>query len=215
MAVGVGGQGRHLADQPHDLLAPDLGVVHVARFRIEGGKRRHGADQNAHRVSVVMESLHELLHVLMGQRVRHDLLAPALQIPGARQFAVQAAGKRLPGRCSARRAVRWGSRDSAGCHVAIQIRDGAVACGGVHVGGVIGHQAEIVGACLDLAEVHGANRAMVDRQRVSLIRPVVDYVMVSLAMAQPPCGHSGAVRRLSCKRHSMASCPKYLQFEYS
>ena len=55
MPVGVGGQGRHFADQPHDLLAPDLGVVHVARFRIEGGERRHGADQDAHRVGVVME----------------------------------------------------------------------------------------------------------------------------------------------------------------
>ena len=50
--------------------------------------------------------------------------------------------------------------------VAVDVGDGAPAVRGVQERRVVRHQAEVVGRDLDLAEVHGANRAVGDRDFV-------------------------------------------------
>jgi hypothetical protein len=88
-SVGASGQGGHLGDQAHDLLAPHLGVEDVLGLGIEGGQRRNGGHQDAHRVGVVMEAFEELLaHVLMDERVMGDLVAPGFELFGGGQLAV-------------------------------------------------------------------------------------------------------------------------------
>ena len=87
MPICVGGERRHFADQADGLLAPALGVAEVARVRIKGGERGHGADQDAHGVRVVVEAVHELLDVLMGHGVAHDFAVPA--IPARRRWAAR------------------------------------------------------------------------------------------------------------------------------
>ena len=76
VAIGVGGNGRRLGDQPVDLLAPRLGVEDLLAVRIERRHRADGADEHAHRVGVVGEALHELLDVLVHHRVHGDLVRP-------------------------------------------------------------------------------------------------------------------------------------------
>ena len=58
--------------------------------------------------------------------------------------------------------------------VAVDVGNRAVAVGGVHERRVVRHEPEVVGACLDLAEIHRANRAVLNRQLVLLPGPVVD-----------------------------------------
>jgi hypothetical protein len=87
--VGVRRQRRHFADQPDDLLAPARRIGDIPSLRVERGKRRHRADQNAHWMCVMVEPVHELLHVLVRHGVCHDLLVPIFQLIGRREFAMQ------------------------------------------------------------------------------------------------------------------------------
>ena len=63
--------------------------------------------------------------------------------------------------------------------VAVEEGDGAAARGRVHECRVVGHQPEVVGVGLDLAQVHGADRAVGDRKFVRLTGPIVSIVIVS------------------------------------
>ena len=70
VAVGVGGNRRDFRDQAVNLLLPRLLVENVLGVRVEGRERADGAEEDAHRVRVVLESLHQLLDVLVEHRVR-------------------------------------------------------------------------------------------------------------------------------------------------
>ena len=88
VAEGKGGQRRHLRKQPDDLDRPDLLVVNLVGVRIEGRERPDRGDQHPHRVGVVAEPLHEVLDVLVHERVDRDLVHPLVQLRSRRQLAV-------------------------------------------------------------------------------------------------------------------------------
>ena len=71
---------RHLREQPDDLDLADLGVVDVVGVGVEGGQRAHRGDQHAHRVGVVAEALHEVLDVLVHERVHGDFAHPLVEL---------------------------------------------------------------------------------------------------------------------------------------
>ena len=57
--------------------------------------------------------------------------------------------------------------------VAIDEGDGAVAGRGIHEGRVVGHEAEVVGAGFNFAQIHGADRAILNGQGVVLPSAIV------------------------------------------
>ncbi len=69
VAEGERGQRRHLREQPDDLDAPELLVVDAVGVRVERRQRADGRHEHAHRVGVVAEALHEVLDVLVHERV--------------------------------------------------------------------------------------------------------------------------------------------------
>ncbi len=86
-AVGARGQRRHLGHEP-DGLAQHVVAVEVLRLRVEGREGRHGRDEHAHGVGVVVEALHEPLpHVLVDERVVRDVIAPLLELGGVGELA--------------------------------------------------------------------------------------------------------------------------------
>ena len=110
--------------------------------------------------------------------------------------------------------------------LAVDVGDRAAARGGVREGGVVGHQAEVVGVGLDLAEVHRADGAVADRQLVGLAGAVVGdgegvrhdrYLLVRL-MARPAdikhpptsAGVNGGHRRLRYFEDSRLGAVGYL-----
>jgi hypothetical protein len=70
VAVGPGGDARHLGDQPSGLTQPRRLLEDVLRVRVEAGHRADGAEEDRHRVRVVLEALHQLLDVLVEHRVQ-------------------------------------------------------------------------------------------------------------------------------------------------
>ena len=173
MAVGVGRQGGHLADQPDDLFIPGFGIAGVLGLGIERGERRDGGDQDAHRVGIVVEAVHELLHVLVGHGVAHDFALPVFQLFRRGQLAVQQQvgdfqEAALLGQLFDRVAAI--AQDAL---VAVQIGDRALAGGRIHERRIVGHQTEIVRPGFDLPQIHGADGAAVDRDGVCLLGTVV------------------------------------------
>ena len=83
MAVGEGGEGRHLGDQPHRRHVALFGVADLLRVGIEGGERPDPGQQHPHRVGVVAEALEELFDVLVDKGVVGDVVDPAVELrPG-------------------------------------------------------------------------------------------------------------------------------------
>ena len=163
---GERGQGRHLREQPDDLGHADLLVVDLVGVRVEGRQRADRGDEHPHRVRVVAEALHEVLDVLVHEGVDRDLVDPLLQLRLRRQVPVDdQVGDLEVGRVLAQLLDRVAAvlQDPG---VAVDVGDRAAAGGGVHVGGVVDHQPEVVRVGLDLSQVHPANRAVLDRQLV-------------------------------------------------
>ena len=173
VAVGEGGQRRHLRQQPDHLEVADLGVLDRARLGVEGRQRADGGQQHPHRMRVVAEALHELLDVLVHERVERDLAVPHLELGLGRQLAVhQQVGdfeiRRLLGELLDRVSAVFEDPP-----LAIDERDRRPARRGRHVGRVVRHQAEVVVAGLDLAQLGRADRPVLDRDLVLLAGPVV------------------------------------------
>ncbi len=78
VAEGERGERRHLREQPDDLDRADALVVDLVGVGVEGRERADRGDEHAHRVGVVAEALHEVLDVLVHERVDRDLVDPAL-----------------------------------------------------------------------------------------------------------------------------------------
>ena len=72
-----------------------VAVFDVAGGRIEGRKGRDGADEHAHRMSVMMEPVHEFLDVLVNHRVAFDARFLLPKLNHLRQFAEQEEVERL------------------------------------------------------------------------------------------------------------------------
>ena len=173
MAVRHGGDGRHLADEALDLVQAVGGIVNVARLGIDAGKRGHRAHEHGHGVSVVAEAFHEFLGALVDHGVVRDLVDPILELGFGGQLAEQQQvgdlqesamlGQHFDG-------IAAVAQDAA---IAIDVGDRALAGSRVHEGRVIGHEPEIVGAGLDLPQIHGADGAILNGQGIALSGAVV------------------------------------------
>ncbi|CAB4564508.1 unannotated protein [freshwater metagenome] len=90
VTVCTSGDGRHLGDQANDLLLTTFEVEDVLGVGVEGGKRSKGRNEDAHGVSVVVESLHETLaHVFVNERVVGDLVRPIGHLRFGGEFTVE------------------------------------------------------------------------------------------------------------------------------
>ena len=57
-----------------------LGVVNFLGFAVKSRQGCYGAHEDSHRVGVIPEPIHELLDVLMEERVMHDMVRPFFQL---------------------------------------------------------------------------------------------------------------------------------------
>ena len=109
MAVGVGRDRDGLAENPIDLLVADLGATTGALVdigadldqggvlvRVEGAQRRDGGHHHTHRVGVVPEGRHELIHVVVEVSVRHDAVGEGRELIRGRERPVQKQERGLP-----------------------------------------------------------------------------------------------------------------------
>ena len=89
-AVGGGGQGGHLGDEPDDLAATRVGIEDLLGVEVERRQRRHRRHEHPHGMGVVVEALQETLsYVLVDIGVVCDLVAPGVEVGGRRQLPVQ------------------------------------------------------------------------------------------------------------------------------
>ena len=156
-------------------MRADLLVVDAVGVGVEGRQRPHRGHEHPHRVGVVAEALHEVLDVLVHERVDRDLVHPLLQLGARGQRAVDdQVGDLQVARVLAQLLDRVAAvLEDAG--VAVDVGDRAATRRGVRVRGVVGHQPEVLVVGLDLPEVHRAHRAVLDRQLVALARAVVGH----------------------------------------
>ena len=122
---------------------------------------------------VVVESVHELLHVLVDHGVLHYFAIPLFQLFLRGKFAVQQQVSDFQKSAVLGQLLDGIAAIPQDAGVAVQVGDGAVAGRGVHEGRIVGHQAEILRPRLDLAQVHGAHGAVGNRNGIGLVGPVV------------------------------------------
>ena len=173
VAVGEGGQGGDLGDQAEDLVVPLRRVMDVLGLGIEGGEGGHGGAQHAHGVGVVAEGRHQLLDVLVDHRVVRDVVGPLLVLGLGGQLAVQDQVGRLQVAALLGQLLDGIAAVVEDALVPVDEGDAALARGGVGEGGVVGHEAEVVGRGLDLPEVEGPDGAVLYGQLVGLPVAVV------------------------------------------
>jgi hypothetical protein len=173
MPIGIGRQSRHLGDQANDLHETILGVVHVARFRIEGGQSPHGADQHPHGMGVVMEPIDELLDVLVHHGVVDDPQPPVLQLRRRRQFAAQDQVGNLEKAAMFGQLLDGVTPIPEDPFFAVDIGDRASTGRRVGVTRIVGHQPEILVPNPYLPEIDGPDGFLLDGNLVRPPGPVV------------------------------------------
>ncbi len=149
------------------------GILDLARLGIERRERADRRQQHPHRMRVVAEALHELLDVLVHERVDRDLVRPLVELLLAGQLTVdQQVGDLEVARALGQLLDRIAPvlEDAV---LAVDERDRRAARRRGHVGRVVGHQAEVVLLDLDVAKLGGTDRAVLDRNLVLLAGPVV------------------------------------------
>ena len=174
MPIRVGSDRGHFPDQTKDLELAGLGIVDVLCIRIERGESRNGAYEHPHRVRVVVESLHELLGVLMDHCVVRYVVHPFIQLPCCWKLPVQDQVGYLEIGAFLRELLDWIAAISQDPFVAIDEGDLALARCRIHERGIVRHQTKIVIGCLDLAKVHRLDGSVGDRDRVFFSRSTVD-----------------------------------------
>ena len=173
VAVGEGGERRHLGDQPHRGHVALFGVVDLLRVGVEGGERTDAGEQHPHRVRVVAEALEELLEVLVDEGVVGDVVGPAVELGAGRQLAEdQQVGDLEEARALAELLDRVAAvfEDP---RLAVDVGDRRAAGGRVGERRVVGQHAEFVLGDLDLAQVHRPHGPVGDRQLVGPAGAVV------------------------------------------
>jgi len=171
--VGKSSNRRHLADQAVGLLLARLGAEDVFRVVIEGGERGDSGNSHAHGMSVVVKPIEKFLDAFMDEGVMGDVVGPILQLCGGRQFAVQQQiGRFQVGAlfCEIFDGIAAVAQDAG---VAIDKRDSAYTGGGVVERRVVAHQPEFLGIDFDLAQVGGANGAVLDGNFVGFSGAIV------------------------------------------
>jgi hypothetical protein len=164
---------RHLRDQPDRLEVAVVRVLDLVRVGIERREGPDRAEQHAHRVGVVPEALHEVLHVLVHERVDRDLVRPVVELLLGGQVAVDEQVGDLEVRGLLGELLDGIAAVLEDPGVAVDVRDRRATRRGVRVRRVVGHHAEVVVVDLDLAEVHGTDGPVRDLDLVRLARPVV------------------------------------------
>ena len=140
----------------------------------------------------------------MHERVDRDLVSPVVELGCAGEMAVhEQEGHLQEGRLLSQ-LLDWIAPVLQDALVAIDERDGRPARGRGHVGRVVGEQAEVVLVGLDLAQLGGPDRAVLDRDLVLLAGPVVGD-----AQGLGGSGYAGAVLRCCASRWSSHSCQRY------
>ncbi len=173
MPISIGGQGGHLGDQPHDLAAAHRRIADVPRLRIEGRKRGHHRHQRAHRMGIVMEGLQQLLHVFRNQQVLLDLAVPGGQFSLGGKLPVQEKERDFEERAVFGKLLDRVAPVSQDAAIAIQIGDRTLARRRVHERRVVRHQPEIARAGLNLPQVHGADRAVLNGYGIRLLGAII------------------------------------------
>jgi len=133
-----------------DLAQPDLLVEDPLRLGVEGGEGAHGGNQHPHRVGIVAEAVHELLHVLVEERVVGDLVHPLVVLgPGGELSEEDQVGGLQVG-ALLRELLDRVPPVFEDPLVAVDVGDLALARGGVEERGVVAQQPEIARRDLDL-----------------------------------------------------------------
>ena len=174
VAVGPRSDARHLGDQAVGLAHPRRLVVDVFGLRVKARHRADRAEEDRHRVRVVLEALHQLLDVLVQHGVKRDLARPRLHLGRRRQLPEKDQIRRFEIIAFFRELFNGISAVEQDAVVAVDVGDGAAAVRGVHERRVVCHQPEVVGSRLDLTQVHRADCAVVHRQLVFLACSVID-----------------------------------------
>ena len=173
VAERPGAQRRHLGDQPDDLHVPVVGVGDVARLGVEGRERADRGHQDAHRVGVVAEALHEALDVLVHERVIRHLVHPGVVLLLGGQVAVDQQVGHLEEGGLLRQLLDGVPAVLQDPLLAVDEGDRAATGGGVGEAGVVDRQAGGVLVDPDLAQIGGFDRAVEDGDVVLRARPVV------------------------------------------
>ena len=174
VAIGIRGNRRHLGDEAVHLLAARRLLEDLLGVGIEGRERADGAQEDAHRVRVVLEAFHQLLDVLVQQPVRLDVLGPLVELLARRQLAEEQQIRHLEVVRALRQLLDRIAAILEDPLVAVDVGNSAAARRSVHERRIVGDESEVVRRCLDLLQVHGANRAVLDRQLVLFAGAVVD-----------------------------------------
>ncbi len=173
VAIGERRERGHLGDQPIGLLGPRDLVVDVAGVRIERGHRRDGRDQHPHRMRVVVEGVHHLLQTLVDHRVPGDVVDPLGVLLRVGELPVEEQVGDLEVAAVLRQLLDRVAAVAEDPLLPVDVGDAARARGGVEKGGVVGHEAEVVRAGLDLPQVDGADRPVDDGDLVGAPRSLV------------------------------------------
>ena len=174
VAERVRGNTGHLRNRAVCLPETGLAIEDLLRIGIETRHRADRADENGHRMRVVLEPLHELLHVLVKHRVKRDLARPGVELIGGRQLAEEDQIGRLEIVAVFGELFNRVSAIEEHALVAVDVRDAAPAVRGVHQRRVVGHHAEVVRSRFDLAQIHRPDGAVVNREVVLLSGAVID-----------------------------------------
>jgi hypothetical protein len=88
VAIGKGGEGDDLADEPDDLEVSRFGVMDVFGIGIKGRQGGNRGHEHGHGMGVVAEAFHEVLDVLVDEGVVGEFFLPCLEFGRCGEFTV-------------------------------------------------------------------------------------------------------------------------------
>ena len=144
VAVRVARDARDLCDEPQALAVARFLIEDELGIAIERRERADRTDEDAHRMGVVLEPLHQLLDVLMQQRVLRDGIGPVLQLRCGRQLPEDDQIRRFEVVAVFGQMLDRVAAILEDALVAVDVRDGAAARRRVEKRRVVGHQARVV-----------------------------------------------------------------------
>ena len=124
-------------------------------------------------MSIVTETLHELLCALVNHGVMRNLAHPVFQLALRRQLAEKKQVRDFEVGAVLGQHFNRVSPVAQDPLITVNEGDCAAAGGRVHEGWVIGHEPEIFWARFNLAQIHRPDRSVLDRQGIVLPRSVV------------------------------------------
>ncbi len=122
----------------------------------------------------------------MQHGVVRDVMDPTFQFICSGQFAEQKQPRNFEIRAVLGQHVDGIAAVAQDSFIAVDVSDGASTGSGIHEGGVVGHQAEIVGSGFDLAKIHRADGSVFDRNGVVFSGTVVGDRQGVLRHPGPP-----------------------------